>query len=107
MVISRTKAAVLGTLRLLHRADHVTVSHFFLGSCSREICCPSYDLRSGSAEHGCLCSIITWTSSTTNMDDLPTSCLPVTYRLHRNSLRADLRNLSRPLVIHSGTREKE
>jgi hypothetical protein len=27
----------------------------------------SYDLRAGSAKHGCLCSIITWTSSTTNM----------------------------------------
>ena len=37
----------------------------------------SYDLRAGFAKQGCLCSIITWTSSTTNMDTLPTSCFPL------------------------------
>jgi hypothetical protein len=39
----------------------------------------SHDLRAGSTRHGCLCSIITWTSSTTNMGALPTSCSPLPY----------------------------
>jgi hypothetical protein len=84
--------------------DHVTVSRFGLARAveCHEICCPpplpptypslsplllaqniaspkmaSYNLRAGFAKHGCLCSIITWTSSTTNMDPLPTSCFPL------------------------------
>jgi hypothetical protein len=39
----------------------------------------SYDLRARFAKHGCLCSIITWTSLTTNMDTLPTSCFSLPY----------------------------
>jgi hypothetical protein len=37
----------------------------------------SHDLRAGSAKHRCLCSIVTWTSSATNMDALPSSGFPL------------------------------
>jgi hypothetical protein len=37
----------------------------------------SHDLRAGSAKYRCLCSIVTWTSSATNMDAFPSSCFPL------------------------------
>jgi hypothetical protein len=37
----------------------------------------SHDLRAGSFKDGYLCNIITWASSTTNMDALPPSPLPL------------------------------
>ena len=40
----------------------------------------SHDLRAGSAKHGCLYSITTRTSSTTNMDTLPTFYVPLPRR---------------------------
>jgi hypothetical protein len=40
----------------------------------------SHALRTGSTKHGGLCSIITWSSSTTNMDALLTTYFPLPYR---------------------------
>jgi hypothetical protein len=36
----------------------------------------SHELRAGSSKDGCLCSIIIWASSTTNMGALPTFLIP-------------------------------
>jgi hypothetical protein len=55
---------------------HVTVSR---GANAQNIASPKWlpELRARSVKHSCLCSIVIWTPSATNMDALPTSCFPV------------------------------